>query len=153
MTVEEPQIVAISVSHKQQIGYLKDESTWIHCPSCEKFGMSVIQLETVTCLQKFLELTNLCKKWSGRQDINHYCSHCGCYIGRFVSINCSERCISKSARRQAAVDEMTLKQKPKDCAERAQKSREKILAERERKRAQKAAKDLQKTETQIAVHQ
>ncbi|KAH8269408.1 hypothetical protein KR018_002506 [Drosophila ironensis] len=153
MAIDEPQIVSVSISHKQQVGYLKEESTWIQCPACEKFGNSVVQLETVTCLQKFLGFTKLCKKWPGRQDINHYCPQCGCFIGRFVAINCSERCLSKSARRQAAVDEMTLKTKPKDCAERAQKSREKILADREKKKAQKAAKALEKTQTEIAVHQ
>jgi len=93
------------------------------------------------------------KKWSGRQDINHYCSHCGCFIGRFVDISCMERCISRSARKQAAVDDMTLKTRPKDCAERAQKSREKVLGNREKKRAKKAAKELEKSQTQIAVHQ
>jgi len=173
MTVDEPQIVAISVSHKPQVGYLKEEPTWIRCPSCEKSGTSLVQLELVTCLQRFLGFTKLwlaicmklsksfvifcsiyfSKKWSGRQDINHYCSHCGCFIGRFVPISCMERCISRSARKQAAVDDMTLKTRPKDCAERAQKSREKVLASREKKRAEKAAKDMDKSQTQIAVHQ
>jgi len=64
-----------------------------------------------------------------------------------------ERCISRSARKQAAVDDMTLKTRPKDCAERAQKSREKVLGNREKKRAKKAAKELEKSQTQIAVHQ
>ncbi|XP_017079138.1 uncharacterized protein LOC108113141 [Drosophila eugracilis] len=153
MTVDEPQIVAISITHKQQVGYLKEQPTWIHCPSCEKSGTSVVQLEVVTCLQRFLVFTKLCKKWPGRQDINHYCSHCGCFIGRFVDISCMERCLSRSARKQAAVDDMTLKTRPKDCAERAQKSREKVLANREKKRAEKAAKELDKSRTQIAVHQ
>ncbi|KAH8253817.1 hypothetical protein KR032_007028 [Drosophila birchii] len=155
MTVDEPEIVAISISHKQQVGYLKQDSTWLQCPSCEKYGLSVVQLEVVTCLQRFLGFTKLCKKWPGRQDINHYCLHCGCFIGRFVPINCTERCLSRSARKQAAVDEMTLKTRPKDCAERAQKSREKILVNREKKRAEKAAKEAGKAQdqTQIAVHQ
>ncbi|XP_016979233.2 uncharacterized protein LOC108044669 [Drosophila rhopaloa] len=153
MTVDEPQIVAISVSYKQPVGYLKEDSTWIYCPSCEKSGPSVVQLEVVTCLQRFLGFTKLCKKWPGRQDINHYCSLCGCFIGRFVPISCMERCLSRSARKQAAVDDMTLKTRPKDCAERAQKSREKVLAKREKKRAEKAAKELDKSRTQIAVHQ
>lgn len=59
MTVDEPQVVAISVSHKQEVGYLKRDSTWLQCPSCEKYGMSVVQLEVVTCLQRFLGFTKL----------------------------------------------------------------------------------------------
>ncbi|KAH8400928.1 hypothetical protein KR009_001825 [Drosophila setifemur] len=171
MAIDEPQIVPFRVDPKPEVGYLKQETTWIHCPSCLKSGMSVVQLETVSCLQRFLGFTKLwfvnsvncitnfnqttlacSKKWSGRKDINHYCLHCGCFIGRFVPINCSERCISKSARRQAAVDEMTLKKKPTDCAERAQKGREAVLAIREKNRKD-AEEEQDKPETQIAVHQ
>ncbi|SPP72871.1 Hypothetical predicted protein [Drosophila guanche] len=126
--MEEPQVIAISIAPKQQVGHLKPESTWIHCPACQRYEWSVVQLEIVTCLQRFLGFTNLCKKWTGRTDINHYCAQCGCFIGRFVAIGCTERCLSKSAKRKAAVDDMTLKTRPKDCAERAQKSREKVLA-------------------------
>ncbi|XP_001360480.4 uncharacterized protein [Drosophila pseudoobscura] len=130
MGMDEPQIIAISIAPKQQVGHLKPESTWVHCPACERSEWSVVQLEAVTCFQRFLGFANLCNKWPGRTDINHYCSQCGCFIGRFVAISCMERCISKSAKRKAAVDDMTLKTRPKDCAERAQKSREKVLAKR-----------------------
>ncbi|EDV90345.1 uncharacterized protein LOC6560706 isoform X1 [Drosophila grimshawi] len=138
MTNVEPQVISISISSsKPKVGYLKTESTRVNCPACEHFEMSIVEHEVVTSLQWLLSLTKLFKKWSGRVDINHYCAHCGCYIGRYVPIGCYERCISNSARKQAVVDEMRLKTKPKDCAVRAQKSRENILAKRAEKRAQK----------------
>lgn len=77
----------------------------------------------------FLSLSHS-KSWQGRNDINHYCGHCGCYIGRHLPIGCYERWLSRSARKQAAVDEMRLKTKPKDCAVRAQKARERVLTKR-----------------------
>lgn len=79
------------------------------------------------------------KSWQGRSDINHYCGHCGCYIGRHIPIGCYERWLSRSARKQAAVDEMRLKSKPKDCAVRAQKARERVLAKRAEDRARQQA--------------
>lgn len=90
-----------------------------------------------------LSLSPSSKKWQGRSDINHYCAHCGCYIGRHVPISCYESWLSRSARMQAAVDEMRLKTKPKDCAVRAQKARENVLAKR--------AKEQEKKELQTLV--
>lgn len=94
---------------------------------------------------------NRSKSWSGREDINHYCAHCGCFIGRYVPLGCYERCLSKSARKQAVVDEMRLKTKPKDCAVRAQKSRELILAKRAEKRAQREAQKQNQNQTQTVL--
>ncbi|KAM8711274.1 hypothetical protein ACLKA7_000417 [Drosophila subpalustris] len=145
---DEPQVIAISISGgKPQVGHLQPESTMVNCPACERFEWSVVQLEAVTCLQRLLSLTKLCKNWTGRVDINHYCGHCGCYIGRYVPINCYERCLSRSAKKQAAVDDMRLKTRPKDCAVRAQKSRERILAKRAEKR-ERQEKERQQREQQ-----
>lgn len=57
-----------------------------------------------------------------------------------MPISCYESWLSRSARMQAAVDEMRLKTKPKDCAVRAQKARENVLAKRAE---QKEKKELQ----------
>ncbi|XP_068146628.1 uncharacterized protein [Drosophila tropicalis] len=140
MAIDDQQIVAISITQKPQVGYLRTESTWVNCPACQYGDWSRIQLDAVTYWQRFLHFTKLCKTCPTRSDVNHYCNHCGCYIGRYVPINCSERWLSRAARRQAAVDDMTLKTRPKDCAERAQKSREKVLAKRQKEREEKAAK-------------
>ncbi|XP_060654791.1 uncharacterized protein LOC132790316 [Drosophila nasuta] len=156
MAIDEPQLIAISISSKPQVGYLQTESTMVNCPACEHFEWSVVQLEAVTCLQRLLGLTKLCKSWRGRADINHYCGHCGCYIGRYVPIDCYERCLSNSARKQAAVDDIRLKSKPKDCAVRAQKSRERVLAQRaeqrekrEREREQREQQEQQQNQTVV----
>ncbi|KAH8261490.1 hypothetical protein KR044_010086 [Drosophila immigrans] len=151
MAIDEPQVIAISISSKPQVGYLQAHSTMVNCPSCERFEWSVVQLETVTCLQRLLGLTKLCKSWRGRVDINHYCGHCGCYIGRHVPISCYERCLSRQARKQAAVDDMRLKTKPKDCAVRAQQSRERVLAQRAAKREKREREQLQKQQQQQTV--
>ncbi|XP_064542661.1 uncharacterized protein LOC135431443 [Drosophila montana] len=152
MTKVEPQVIAISIGGaKPQVGYLQTQSTMVNCPACEHFEQSIVQREAVSCLQRLLSLTKLCKSWSGREDINHYCAHCGCFIGRYVPLDCYERCLSKSARKQAVVDEMRLKTKPKDCAVRAQKSRELILAKRAEKRAQREAQQQNQSETQTVL--
>ncbi|XP_030387387.1 uncharacterized protein LOC115634003 [Scaptodrosophila lebanonensis] len=159
MAVDEPQVVAIKIKTEPivkpiqlvDIGFLQRESTYVNCPACERAGSSVVQLEAVTCLQRLLGLTKLFKTWRGRTDINHYCSNCGCYIGRFVPVGCSERCISRSAKRMAAVDDMTLKTKPRDCAQTVQKSRERVLAKRAQERAEKQAKREQQQTTVVTV--
>ncbi|KAH8370165.1 hypothetical protein KR093_002434 [Drosophila rubida] len=147
MAIDEPQVIAISVTSKPEVGYLHTEPTMVNCPACERFELSVVQLEAVTCLQRLLGVTKLCKSWRGRTDINHYCSQCGCYIGRHVPVGCYERCLSRAARKQAAVDDMRLKTKPKDCAVRAQKSRERVLAQRAEQRAKREQQQQSQTQT------
>ncbi|XP_037826446.1 uncharacterized protein LOC119614386 [Lucilia sericata] len=122
----------------KNIGFLQKHPTYINCPACLAESMSVVRLEVVTCWQKFLKFTNMCKTSESRYDINHYCSICGCFIGRFVSIGCGERCISKRARKKAANDAMTLKTKPRDCAEHMQKARERVKENRAKEKAKKA---------------
>ncbi|TDG43030.1 hypothetical protein AWZ03_010552 [Drosophila navojoa] len=146
MTAVEPQVVAISIGNlKAPVGYLQTEPTMVNCPACEHFAMSIVAHETVSYLQRILSLTKLCRKWSGRHDCNHYCAHCGCFIGRYVPIGCYERCLSRSARQKAIVDEMHLKVKPRDCAVRAQKLRSQILAKRAEKRAKAEAQQANQT--------
>ncbi|ALC42511.1 CG30195 [Drosophila busckii] len=149
----EPQIVAISISSpKQPVGYLQMSSCQVNCPSCEQSEWSIVELQAVSCLQRFLNATKLCKRWPGRCDINHYCGRCGCYIGRYIPLGCYERCLSRTARKQAAFDDMRLKVKPMDCAVRAQQSRERVLAWRaERKQKQLAAQTATTTQTPTQI--
>ncbi|KAH8411006.1 hypothetical protein KR222_006067 [Zaprionus bogoriensis] len=149
MATVEPQVIAVNICRDPSIGHLLTEPTMVNCPACERFELSVVQLEAVTTLQRLLGLTKLCKSWRGRSDINHYCAHCGCYIGRHVPISCYERWISRSARKQAAVDEMRLKMKPKDCAVRAQKSRERILAKRAEDKAKRQSQVPNQSQTLV----
>ncbi|XP_004533780.1 uncharacterized protein LOC101455064 [Ceratitis capitata] len=147
MTVEEKECVKVIIKEEpilktielNDIGFLDQKPVVVKCPACEVEALSSVRLEAVTCLQRFLNVTKLCKNWQRRTDINHYCSNCGCYIGRYVPINCSERCISRSARKMAASDSMSLKTPPKDCAAKVQKSREKVKAKRAAAKAEKQA--------------
>ncbi|XP_034478642.1 uncharacterized protein LOC117784898 [Drosophila innubila] len=60
MAIDEPQVIAISISStKPQVGHLQPQSTMVNCPACEHFEWSVVQVEAVTCLQRFLSLTKL----------------------------------------------------------------------------------------------
>ncbi|XP_075168797.1 uncharacterized protein LOC142240937 [Haematobia irritans] len=141
---EEPILKPIDLKN---IGYLQKIPTHLECPSCQTESMSVVRLESVTCWQKFLKVTNMCKTSEGRYDINHYCSNCGCYIGRYVPIGCAERCLSKQARKKAAADSMTLRKEPKNYAKNLQKSRERVLANMAKERSERQqAKDETKTE-------
>ncbi|XP_073845143.1 uncharacterized protein [Musca autumnalis] len=137
----------------KNIGYLQKIPTHIDCPACGDVGMSVVRLEAVTCLQKFLKVTNWCKTAESRYDINHYCNNCGCYIGRYVAIGCTERCLSKQARKKAASDNLTLRKESKNCAQKLQESRERVLAnmakertEREQKSKENAVKNEKENE-------
>ncbi|KAM7342268.1 uncharacterized protein ACRADG_009732 [Cochliomyia hominivorax] len=142
----EPHPSIIKPIELKNIGFLQKQPTYINCPACLSDALSVVRLEVVTCWQKFLKLTNLRKTSESRYDINHYCSICGCYIGRYVPIGCAERCISKQARKKAAHDAMVLKTKPKDCAEHMQKAREKVKKNRAKAKAKKEEKKKQKEE-------
>lgn len=60
MTAVEPQVVSISIgSVKAPVGYLQPESTMVNCPACERFAMSIVAHETVSCLQRILSVTKL----------------------------------------------------------------------------------------------
>ncbi|XP_018792627.1 PREDICTED: uncharacterized protein LOC108971195 [Bactrocera latifrons] len=139
---EEPIIKAIEL---KDIAFLEQQPVIVNCPACEAEALSIVRLEAVTCLQRFLSATKLCKNWQRRTDINHYCSKCGCYIGRFVPINCSERCLSRSARKMAANDSMSLKTPPNDCAAQVQRKREEVKAKRASAKAEKEAAKTQET--------
>ncbi|TDG43035.1 hypothetical protein AWZ03_010557 [Drosophila navojoa] len=60
-------------------------------------------IRAVTCLQKITCSLNkvLCCnpiRWSGRQDINHYCSSCGCFIGRHITLSWYKRALFRMQR-------------------------------------------------------
>ncbi|XP_005188421.1 uncharacterized protein LOC101891835 [Musca domestica] len=129
----------------KNIGYLQKIPTHVDCPACRAVGMSVVRLEAVTCLQKFLKATNLCKTAECRYDINHYCGECGCYIGRYVAIDCAERCLSKQARKKAASDALTLRKEPTNCAKKLQASRERVLANMTKERSERKQKSKEKS--------
>uniref|UniRef100_A0A1I8NNQ6 LITAF domain-containing protein n=1 Tax=Stomoxys calcitrans TaxID=35570 RepID=A0A1I8NNQ6_STOCA len=128
----------------KSIGFLQKIPTSIECPACQTEGMSIVRLESVTCWQKFLKATNWCKTAESRYDINHYCSDCGCYLGRYVAIGCGERCLSQQARKKAAADAMTLRKEPKNWAKNVQQSREKVLANMAKERTERKQKKLEK---------
>ncbi|XP_061395989.1 uncharacterized protein LOC133331622 [Musca vetustissima] len=130
----------------KNIGYLQKIPTHVDCPACRAVGMSVVRLEAVTCLQKFLKATNLCKTAESRYDINHYCNACGCYIGRYVAINCAERCLSKQARKKAAADNLTLREESKNWAKKIQESRERVLANMAKERTERKQKEKSATD-------
>ncbi|XP_054739322.1 uncharacterized protein LOC129245272 [Anastrepha obliqua] len=153
MTVDEKECVKVVIKGEpilksvelKNIGFLEPQPVIVNCPACEAEALSTVRMEAVTCMQRFLNATKLCKNWQRRTDINHYCSKCGCYIGRYVPINCSERCISRRARKMAANDSMSLKTRPQDCAEKVQKTREKVKAKRAAAKAEKEAAESQVT--------
>ncbi|XP_067634292.1 uncharacterized protein [Eurosta solidaginis] len=147
MTVDENECVEVIIEGEpilkpielKNIGFLEQQPVIVNCPACEVEALSIVRLEVVTCLQRFLNATKLCKNWPHRHDLNHYCSKCGCYIGRYVPIDCSERCISQNARKMAASGSISLKTPPKDCAVNVQKLREKVKAKRAAAKADKEA--------------
>ncbi|XP_037955160.1 uncharacterized protein LOC119685045 [Teleopsis dalmanni] len=115
----------------KNIGFLQKQSTFINCVACGTEAMSVLRLEPVTCLQRFLNVTKLCKNWERSFDINHYCSKCGCYIGRFVPLNRCNRYTSNRAREKSATDSLIVRAKQAECAESFQKVRNIIKEETE----------------------
>ncbi|TMW43315.1 hypothetical protein DOY81_011607, partial [Sarcophaga bullata] len=141
VVLPEPPRPLVKPIELKNIGFLQKHPTYINCPACLAESLSVVRLEVVTCWQRFLKFTNMCKTSEGRYDINHYCSICGCFIGRYVAIGCTERCISKQARKKAAHDAMTLKTKPKDCAEHMQKARERVKENRAKEKAKKLSQE------------
>lgn len=59
MATVEPQVIAVSISRPARVGHLLSEPTMVNCPACEHFELSVVQLEAVSCLQRFLAVTKL----------------------------------------------------------------------------------------------
>lgn len=59
MATVEPQVIAVRISRPSGVGHLLSEPTMVNCPACEQFQLSVVQLEAVSCLQRFLGLTKM----------------------------------------------------------------------------------------------
>lgn len=59
-------------------------------------------LYDVACILLFLYSKDFIK-WEGRFDYNHYCSECGCYIGRYITPGCSQRQMLRGQRMKAEI--------------------------------------------------
>ncbi|XP_064543720.1 uncharacterized protein LOC135432142 [Drosophila montana] len=91
------------ISAVPQVGHLPVEPLEFVCPACQQLQTSCVEHEAVTCLQKIACSLNwlLCCnpiRWSGRQDTNHYCSACGCFIGRHISLSWYKRALFRMQR-------------------------------------------------------
>ncbi|ALC42506.1 CG30196, partial [Drosophila busckii] len=86
-----------------QVAHLPTEPMEFVCPACQQLQTSQVQREAVTLLQKLACSINylLCCypiRWQGREDINHYCSACGCFIGRHISLSWYKRALFRMQR-------------------------------------------------------
>ncbi|KAH8401836.1 hypothetical protein KR009_008203 [Drosophila setifemur] len=75
-----------------QVGHLTTGPQELECPSCSQLQITRVEQEAVTLFQKFVCSVNwlLCcnpLRWYGRRDVNHYCSSCGCFIGRYITLS------------------------------------------------------------------
>ncbi|KAM7344251.1 uncharacterized protein ACRADG_011055 [Cochliomyia hominivorax] len=80
----------------KNVGHLQKEPTEIVCPSCQQRGLTRVETQAVTIVQRIVAVlnTSLCCtpiRWGGRHDINHYCSKCGCFIGRYITLSWYKR--------------------------------------------------------------
>ncbi|CAD7013480.1 unnamed protein product [Ceratitis capitata] len=85
------------------VGHLLEEPVDIQCPACGKKCSTTVERQAVTCMQKVIAVINFCLccnpiSWSGRHDVNHYCSECGCYIGRYITLSWYKRQLFKMQR-------------------------------------------------------
>ncbi|KAH8261083.1 hypothetical protein KR044_003115 [Drosophila immigrans] len=91
------------ISEVPQVGQLPTLPLEFVCPACQLLQTSHVVHEPVTCLQKITCSLNwlLCCnpiRWSGRHDINHYCSNCGCFVGRHISLSWYKRALFRMQR-------------------------------------------------------
>ncbi|XP_039955420.1 uncharacterized protein LOC126754640 [Bactrocera neohumeralis] len=82
------------------VGHLLEEPVEIQCPACGGKCLTSVERQAVTFLQKCVSVINFCLccnpiRWSGRHDVNHYCSECGCYIGRYITLSWYKRQLFK----------------------------------------------------------
>ncbi|XP_023305627.2 uncharacterized protein LOC111687418 [Lucilia cuprina] len=80
----------------KNVGHLQKEPIEIDCPSCQQRCVTRVERQAVTVLQRLVAVINtgLCCtpiRWNGRHDINHYCSKCGCFIGRYITLSWYKR--------------------------------------------------------------
>ncbi|KAH8411002.1 hypothetical protein KR222_006071 [Zaprionus bogoriensis] len=86
-----------------KVGHLSTAPLEFVCPACGQLQTSVVEREAVTCLQKIACTLNwlLCCNpicWNGRHDVNHYCSACGCFIGRQITLSWYKRALFRMQR-------------------------------------------------------
>ncbi|XP_030387803.1 uncharacterized protein LOC115634291 [Scaptodrosophila lebanonensis] len=87
----------------QNVGHLGEVPIQFVCPACHQLNESRVESEAVTILQKIVCSLNVlfcCNpiRWNGRHDINHYCSKCGCFIGRHISLSWYKRSLFRMQR-------------------------------------------------------
>ncbi|XP_075169263.1 uncharacterized protein LOC142241370 [Haematobia irritans] len=95
----------------KNVGHLLKEPVEIDCPACRKHNKTRVDKFAVTFCQKLAVFINACCccckgpiKWEGRYDYNHYCSQCGCYIGRYISLNWGQRHMMRRQRMSMEVN-------------------------------------------------
>ncbi|KAM8711268.1 hypothetical protein ACLKA7_000414 [Drosophila subpalustris] len=91
------------ISEVPQVGHLPTCPLEFVCPACHTLQTSHVEHEAVTNLQKIVCSLNwlfCCNpiRWTGRHDINHYCSSCGCFIGRHISLSWYKRALFRMQR-------------------------------------------------------
>ncbi|EDW74324.1 uncharacterized protein Dwil_GK21850 [Drosophila willistoni] len=91
------------ISSVPQVGHLGKDPIELICPSCQQLQVSRVELEAVTFLQKTVCSLNVllcCSpiRWPGRHDVNHYCSSCGCFLGRQIILSWYKRALFRMQR-------------------------------------------------------
>ncbi|XP_036332268.1 uncharacterized protein LOC118743608 [Rhagoletis pomonella] len=67
MTIDEKECVEVIIKNDpilkgielKNIGFLEPQPVIVNCPACEAEALSIVHLEAVTCLQRFLNATKL----------------------------------------------------------------------------------------------
>ncbi|XP_073846317.1 uncharacterized protein [Musca autumnalis] len=95
----------------KNVGHLLKEPVEIDCPACHKHNVTRVHKTAVTFCQLIVAGINAlcccCKdpiKWEGRFDYNHFCSECGCYIGRYISLGWNEKRMLREKRMELEID-------------------------------------------------
>ncbi|XP_067632215.1 uncharacterized protein [Eurosta solidaginis] len=91
------------------VGHLLEVPVDIQCPACDKKCTTRLEHQAVTFLQKLIGVINYCLcchpiRWNGRYDVNHYCSECGCYIGRYITLSWYKRQLFKMQRSDVVIE-------------------------------------------------
>ncbi|XP_039480229.1 uncharacterized protein LOC120444546 [Drosophila santomea] len=91
------------ISAIPQVGHLTTEPQELECPACQQLQTTHVKSEAVTVLQKLacsLNVLLCCNpiRWKGRHDVNHYCSSCGCFIGRDITLSWYKRTLFRLQR-------------------------------------------------------
>ncbi|KAH8337960.1 hypothetical protein KR067_011886 [Drosophila pandora] len=109
---------ADDISAVPQVGHLTTEPQELECPACQQTQVTRVAREAVTVTQKIVCSLNVllcCNpiRWEGRHDTNHYCSSCGCFIGRHITLSWYKRTFFR-LRRDDVEDNIQWRQESKE---------------------------------------